>query len=70
MVIVSMQVCHGQGVSVGRDGVKLSGFGKVDQDATVSFWADYEQKDSTIALRLHINLSSKYVIFPQSKFKS
>ncbi len=56
MVIVSMQVCHGQGVSVGRDGVKLSGFGKVDQDATVSFWADYEQKDSTIALRLHINL--------------
>lgn len=49
-------VCFGQGVSVGRDGVKLSGFGDVDEQKTLEFWEQAEKASSLAHLKLQIDL--------------
>ena len=48
-----------EGVSVGRDGVKLTGFGDVDADETVEHWSKRAEQDITTTLNLQIELLSE-----------
>ncbi len=56
VAILAAQTALAQGVSVGPDGVKLSGFGVVDEQKSIDAWAANEKKNMMDPLVLQIEL--------------
>lgn len=57
----------GQGVSVGRDGIKLSGFGDVDEQKTLDYWVESEKHSSLAHLNLQIDLIEQICVLDESE---
>jgi hypothetical protein len=54
--MVSPCLALAQGVSISRGKVKLIGFGKIDIDKTIDYWADQERASATADLNLQAEL--------------